>query len=115
MTLRSRQIIAGLVVGVYVMTGLLLDVVHHHAHDIGLFSVPVVSSHDCGAREIHLPIDKRNECVVCSHTAQRQSAGATEYLNLNTAFTCLAILPVLHAQPLETDLHCSGTRGPPAA
>jgi hypothetical protein len=97
------------------LAGVLLEVGHHDAHNIVLDSTPVLSSHECGATEIHIPLDKRHDCLACTQSTLRVGMEEAQHIGVHTAFVCLAFTPFLREQPLETDVFHSGKRGPPLA
>ena len=115
MNLRLRNTVSQFVLIAYIFAGVLLEVGHRDVHDIVLDAIPVVSSHDCGAKEIHVPLDKRHDCLACTQSMQRTGAEEAQRIGVRTAFVCLACTPFLHEQPLETDVFHSGKRGPPLA
>ncbi len=113
MSLRFRNTVARFIIVAYVLAGALLEVGHHDVHNIVLEAIPAVSSHDCGANEIHIPLDKRHECLACSLSALRVATAATQ-LSANTAsFRCLGRVLDTHERTLHTDIRHSGERGPP--
>lgn len=108
-----RDTVARLILAAYVLTGVLLEVGHNDVHDIMPYTMPVLSSHDCGDKEVHVPLDKRNECLACVQSTLRVSTAAT-YLPINTGVAfCLGHIPVSNERTLHSDLFSSGKRGPP--
>ena len=65
----------------YIASGFLIDLTHHDATEFFLRSTETVSSHDCGANEIHLSLDKRHECIACSHLTLRVATVASRFSN----------------------------------
>jgi hypothetical protein len=113
MKLCSRKIIAQFILAAYILAGVLLEVGHHDAHNMVLDSTPVLSSHECGATEIHIPLDKRHDCLACTQST----------LRLATTAICISVSSILFfsparpqdqtANPLDIDVVHSGKRGPP--
>lgn len=108
-----RNTIACLALVVYVAAGVLLEVGHRHPHDFLLAASPTLSSHSCGEKEIHLPLDKRHDCLACVQSTQRVSGEAMQYVGIHPAMVCSLGIPVLAEQGLETNVLYSGKRGPP--
>ena len=113
MNLRFRNTVALFIVAAYVLAGVLLEVAHHDVHDIVLDAVPTLSSHDCGPNEIHIPMDKRHECLACSLTTSRIATTATHFSVNSDSFLCLGYVLDTHERTLHTDILHSGKRGPP--
>ncbi|HCV43564.1 MAG TPA: hypothetical protein DGH68_08780 [Bacteroidetes bacterium] len=109
-----RNTVARLVLSAYLLAGVLLEVGHHHPHDFLLAATATISSHNCGEKEIHIPLDKRHDCLACVQSIQRVSSKAVQFAGTHTAVFCLMSMPVLAEQELETDVLHSGKRGPPA-
>lgn len=114
MNLVLRNTVARFILAAYVAAGILLEVGHHDLHDIPLCAKPAVASHTCGEREIHIPLDKGHDCLACAQSTQRLSVEAATYLGIRETPICLASIPLVHEQLLETDFIHSGKRGPPA-
>jgi hypothetical protein len=112
--IRIRHGVARFVVAAYVLAGVLLEVGHHDAHDIVLTPAPVVTGHDCGDAEIHIPLDKRHDCLACVLSSLRLGVIVqTFYSPAEVVSLMAAHVPGDH--PLETDILHSGKRGPPIA
>ncbi len=108
-----RDTAARLILAAYVLTGVLLEVGHNDVHDIMPNTTPAFSSHDCGDKEIHVPLYKRNQCLACVQSTLRVSTAVT-YLPTNIRVTFyLGHIPVSIERTLHTDLFYSGKRGPP--
>lgn len=99
----------------YLLGNTLVDLAHHDHANLPLHSEPVLSSHDCGAREIHVPIDQARSCLACSQFAQRFSADVSRSFTFDAAVVSLAVFPSHTGQIIETDVVYSGKRGPPFA
>jgi len=97
----------------YIVSGILIDVTHHDVSDFLLQSMETVSSHECGANEIHISLDKRHECVACSHITQRVATTASRISNDVNALECLFRIPGYSEGTLQTDPFHSGSRAPP--
>jgi hypothetical protein len=115
MNLRLRNTVAQFILAAYVLAGVLLEVGHHDVHDIVLDAAPAVSSHGCGATEIHVPLDKRHECLACSQSTLRVATAATTLPANTAAFGCLSHIPPKNARTLHADVIHSGKRGPPVS
>ncbi|MBI5472074.1 MAG: hypothetical protein HY961_06980 [Ignavibacteriae bacterium] len=99
----------------YVVGGALIEVTHHHETRLLLASRPVLESHDCGEKELHLSIDDVRQCLACSQFAQRLSTEAIALHICDASEFGLAFIPVATGQVLSTDILHSGKRGPPQA
>ncbi|MFN0157296.1 MAG: hypothetical protein ACKVRP_04390 [Bacteroidota bacterium] len=108
-----RDTVARLILAAYVLAGVLLEVGHNDVHDIMPNNVPVLSSHHCGDKEIHIPLDTRDECLACVQSTLRVATAATDFPTNTNATFCLAHIPASSDRTLHTDLFHSGTRGPP--
>ena len=115
MELSSRKTIARFILTAYMLAGVLLEVGHHDIHAIRLIAAPAVSSHNCGANEIHIPLDRRHECLVCTHSTQRVATATTSLPADITAFLCFGHLFITNERTLHTDILHSGKRGPPVS
>ena len=72
-----------------------------------------VQSHDCGAKEVHIPIANLPHCVACSQSTQRVSTEARCFCTIDPPIVCTALVLEETAEPTGPDLHHSGKRGPP--
>lgn len=108
-----RHITAQLLFAAYLLAGGLLEFAHHDGHVVLLRSQPVVSSHDCGAREVHIPLDQKHNCLACTQASQRNVAETAEHTGFISPLISLSHLPQFRQEPLETDILYSGKRGPP--
>ena len=111
----TRQSTAQLLLAAYLVAGGLLEFAHQDGHEMLLASKPVVSSHDCGAREVHIPLDQKHSCLACTQASQRSVAEAVEHAGFISSLISLSHLPQVRQEPLETDILYSGKRGPPNA
>ena len=112
---RMRNSVARLILAAYILAGGLLEVGHHYVHDIVLDAAPAYVSHDCGATESHVPLNKRHECLACLQSVLRVATLAT-HLPANTpAILCLGHVLVPNERTLHTDVLHSGKRGPPVS
>lgn len=112
MKLSFRNVVASLLL-VYIVAGVLIEVGHHDVHDIALHAIPAVSTHGCGSKEIHVPLDKRHDCLACTQSAQRVATAATAIPATCVQFVWLGKLPLRIERTLQTDYLYSGKRGPP--
>lgn len=108
------SVIAWCALGIYVITGGLVEVTHLDPHEVVLHAIPTLESHECGAHETHIPLDKRHECLACSQSALRVATltmigppvGLMDMVCIGGALTT--------AQPtIRADVTHSGKRGPP--
>ena len=109
----TRQRIAVFVLIAYIMTGLLLEASHHDDIVPGSGSRPAVASHDCGAHEIHIPLDKLHPCLACFQSSQRVSTPALSLIPDPENFHCFSVIPSPDERFLSTDYLYTGKRGPP--
>jgi hypothetical protein len=110
---RWQQITSALLLFGYIATGVLLEVAHRDTERLFLQSHPLLSSHTCGAKEIHLPLDKKHECLACSQSIQRIATAAVQLLGSDPAVVSLTSILVLCEHPLPVDVFYTGKRGPP--
>ena len=109
----TRQRTALFVLVAYIMTGLLLEATHHDDIALSLGCLPAVASHDCGAHEIHIPLDSLHPCLACFQSSQRVATPALSFVPEAEIFRCVAVIPFLDEQFLSTDYLFTGKRGPP--
>ena len=105
--------IAILLILSYVTAGVLIAVSHHDGTDLSVHSSASVSTHGCGANEVHIPIDKRHECLACMQSAMRIATASTSVSVAAVQFLCLGSTPIGYESTLTTDILYSGKRGPP--
>src|SRR5512135_824258 len=111
MKLSFRNVVASLLLAAYVAAGVLIEIGHHDVHDIALHGLPTVSRHECGSKEIHVPLDKRHDCLACTQSAQRVATPATTIPATRVQFVWLGKLPLRIERTLQTDYIYSGKRG----
>ncbi len=109
----TRQRIALFVLIAYSVMGFLLEEAHHDDIALGSGGQPAVASHDCGAHEIHIPLDSLHPCLACFQSSQRLSTPAQSFLPDAESFLCPSVIPVANEQFLSTDYLFTGKRGPP--
>jgi hypothetical protein len=68
---RIHKAISRFLVVCYVLAGVLLEVGHHDQHELGTDPHPSFAAHGCGAHEVHLPLDKRHDCLACAQSTVR--------------------------------------------
>jgi hypothetical protein len=95
------------------MTGFLLEEAHHDDVISGPGSPLAVTSHTCGAHEIHIPLDSLHPCLACQQSSQRISTPALSFVPDGLRFLWLNATPFLDEQFPSTDYLFSGKRGPP--
>jgi hypothetical protein len=109
----TRKRTALFVLVAYIVTGLLVEATHHDALAIGSGSRQSVASHDCGAHEIHIPLDNLHPCLACYQSSQRVSTPALSFMPDAEILLCLGVIPSLDEHFLSTDFLYTGKRGPP--
>ena len=109
----TRQRTALFVLVVYLMAGFLLEEAHHDDMALGSGGRTTVARHDCGAHEIHIPLDNLHPCLACFQSSQRVSTPALSLVPDAETFLCLSVIPVFNQQFLSTDYLFTGKRGPP--
>ena len=109
----SRHTLSVLTLLLYIVGGALIEISHHDESNLLLHSQPVLESHDCGAKEIHVAWENARHCLACSHFAQRFSTEAGNFSVIDASLITLASLPSHIEQTLETDILYSGKRRPP--
>jgi hypothetical protein len=95
------------------MAGFLLEEAHHDDIALGSGGRTAIASHDCGAHEIHVPLDNLHPCLACFLTSQRVTTPALPLIPDAEIFLCLSVIPVLDQQLPSTDYLFTGKRGPP--
>ena len=108
-----RIAVARVLLVAYVVAGSLIEVGHHDVHDISLNAIPGVAAHECGATEIHVPLDKWHDCLACSQSAVRVATAAAQIPTTGAQFVYLGNLPLGTEPTLQADFLYSGKRGPP--
>ena len=109
----KRRRTAILVIAGYVLAGFLLEIAHHDAIALRLDADPFLAVHNCGDKEIHVPLDQKHQCLACSQSTLRVSTEANQLLSITTPLVCLACVQAYREQPIRTDILYSGKRGPP--
>lgn len=108
-----RHIVSILLLIGYVGTGALLEFAHHDIHELLAQSPPIVSTHSCGAKEVHLPLDRKHECLACSLSTHRVATEALQGLADSSSPVYLGCISVLDEHFSTIDILYSGKRGPP--
>lgn len=96
-------------------TGVLMEVEHHDVPLGPAGSCTVLTTHDCGSHEIHIPVDQIHPCLACALNGQGVSTPPTILL---PTITCEAMLPVMDCcagHPITYSYLFSGKRGPPCS
>ena len=109
----TRQRIALFVLIAYIVTGFLLEEAHHDDIALGSGGQPAVASHDCGAHEIHIPLDKLHPCLACFQSSQRVATPAISFVPDVELVGYLSAVPSRNQTYLSTDYLFTGKRGPP--
>lgn len=89
---RFRQIGVVLLAATYVVTGLVLEGTHHDPDSLVLNGAPTVSSHTCGNKEQHIPLDQANRCSACVQSAQRVSTPVENPFQLHSLLVFLSVV-----------------------
>ena len=97
----------------YVSTGALVAVSHHDYTDLFFHQSARLTSHDCGSNEIHVPLDKRHECLACTQTTMRIATAVSPTCVQPAQFVCFccAVFTIEHTS--HPGILHSGKRGPP--
>lgn len=111
----NRNRLSLLVLLCYLIGGVLIEIAHHDDTNFLLQSQPVLSSHDCGAKEVHVPLESASHCLACTQSTHRGVTQATQSIAVDANVVCVAALLQHTEQLLETDVYHSGKRGPPLA
>jgi hypothetical protein len=109
----TRQRTALFVLLAYILTGLFLEVAHHDDISLGSGSPQALTTHACGAHEIHVPLDNLHPCLACYQASQRVSTPAASFIPDAGTFLSLAVISNPDEQFLSTDYLYTGKRGPP--
>ena len=110
-----RNAVSLFILVAYALAGVLLEVGHRDVHNMVFDATAVLSSHECGTTEIHIPLDKRHDCLACTQSTLR-IATAVAPIPANIAlFLCLNLVPVSNRNIPLTDVIHSGKRGPPVS
>jgi hypothetical protein len=87
---------------------------HTHVVALRLDSDPILSTHECGPQERHIPIDSIHPCVLCWQLHQRVSL-PVEYANAAMLLAAAADRSDLSVSPvIPCDHFFPQKRGPPA-
>jgi hypothetical protein len=97
----------------YVSAGALVVMSHHDFTDLYFHQSARFASHDCGSNEIHVPLDKRHECLACSQTTMRIATVTTPVCINSTPLLCFCTFQSGHEHLLCAGVLHSGKRGPP--
>ena len=100
----------------YLLGASAVELLHQDAFNLLLNSHPVVSSHDCGAHERHLPSDHAKHCLACSPMATRIAVLSSPILLPALAAPQSDSLFATGSHPITSCYYYSfGKRGPPKA
>jgi hypothetical protein len=115
MNFRLRNTVSQFILLAYILAGVLLEVGHRDVHSIVLDATPMLSSHECGATEVHVPLDKRHECLACSLSTLRVATAATVLSSNTPTPQCLSQVLFANQSMPDADVIYSGKRGPPVS
>jgi hypothetical protein len=110
----SRHILFVFTLLAYLFGSVLVELAHEDELVVLLQSKPVLESHDCGAKELHVAWEDARHCIACSHFTQRLSPEVGTVFISEASLYLLAVLRARSEQTLKTDILFSGKRGPPA-
>ena len=113
LTISRRHRVSTIVLLTYVISGILLEVTHHDASALRVYSGEVISSHDCGASEMHVSTDRRHDCLACSHITWRVAIAPLSAAGLFNALNLLFLIPSNADDALQSDFLSQVSRGPP--
>lgn len=99
----------------YLLAGAIVEISHRDSYDTPIDPQAVLASHNCGAHELHIPLDHRHDCLACTHSAVRIAITAQALPASLVSFLRLGRVPVNNGYPAHPDLFYSGKRGPPAS
>jgi len=74
---RLRRITTLMVVAAFSLTGPLQELEHRHVNSGNPLSGAALTSHACGAKERHIPLDRIHQCAACAQKTQRVSTPFT--------------------------------------
>jgi hypothetical protein len=113
MTAFAHRLLAFVLISSYALTGTAGFGMHEHSPRPSSGTLPELSTHGCGEREIHIPIEEIARCPICLSGLSRSAIPpALETVRHSAQF--LLVLPcVSEPVPGSIDLFASGTRGPP--
>ena len=102
-----------LLILLYISAGALVAVSHHDYVDLSLHQTARLAGHECGANEIHIPLDKRHECLACLQTTMRVTTAATSAFLKPTQFVYICCIVFGNERTSYVYILHSGKRGPP--
>jgi len=113
MTAFAERLLVFVLISSYAVTGTAGFGVHEHPSAPSSGTLPALSTHGCGEREIHVPIEEIVRCPICLSGLSR-SAILTPCAMARFSAEVLLIVPS-YSDPVSgcVDLFASGTRGPP--
>ena len=109
-----RNIAATTTIGVYLISGLLVETTHHE-HFLPVDGKETISKHDCADKEIHVPLGSVHLCPACIYSGNRlftvspSFTGGTPHLPANGSTLELVEIPA------GVFLDLPASRGPPLA
>jgi hypothetical protein len=112
---RRRHTAAIFVLVLSIVAGPLAEVLHRHPLSTHPTSEPQLMNHECGNREIHVPLDSARRCAVCSQLLQRVSLPAIPSFPVALSIVGVQPLPDGPGRQVGVDYLFTGKRGPPAA
>lgn len=104
-----------LLAAAYVVTGLVLEGTHHDPEALFLNSAPGVSSHTCGDKEHHIPLDQSSLCSACVQSAQRVSTPVESPFQLHSLLVFLSVVSPNGERSAGVFPYTTTNRGPPQA
>jgi hypothetical protein len=113
MTAFADRLLVFVLVTSYALTGTAGFGMHEHSPGPSSRTLPALSTHSCGEREIHIPIEEIARCPICLSGLSRSAIPpALETVRHSAEF--LFVLPCV-SEPASgsADLFATGTRGPP--
>ena len=113
MTAFAERLLVFVLISSYAVTGTAGFGVHEHPSAPSSGTLPALSTHGCGEREIHVPIEEIVRCPICLSGLSRSAIPpAVERVRHSAEF--LLVLPcVSEPAPDSVDPFATGTRGPP--
>jgi hypothetical protein len=112
---RQRHPTAIFLLVLYIGTGPLAEVLHQHPLSTLSASRPQLMNHECGDKEIHVPLDGARPCAFCFQLSQRVSLPTTHDLPVPLFIFSVQSHSEGTELPVGVDYLFTGKRGPPAA
>jgi len=110
-----RRTTACALLGLYAAIGVLADSLHHDPVALRVLPGPLLTTHGCSEREIHIPLDMVRTCALCSQSSLRVSLPLPDQSAVPLRRVLIAALPGGSDEFQFTLRTRIEPRGPPAA